>query len=131
MLDKALGSEGYYGVFGTHYYISGDNFGTHVINSAKARGVPMITGKQILDWTDGRNASFFSQIAWSGNNLTFTATVDGRTNGMLRGMLPVQSVKGALTGLTRNGSAVAYAQETIKGVTYAMFPATSGNFSAA
>ena len=31
MLDKALGSEGYYGVFGTHYYISGDNFGTHVI----------------------------------------------------------------------------------------------------
>lgn len=131
MLDKALGFEGYYGVFGTHYYISGDNFGSQVITSAKARGVPMITGKQILDWTDGRNASFFSQITWSGNNLTFTATVDGRTNGMLRGMLPVQSVKGALTALTRNGTAVAYTQETIKGVTYAMFPAASGNFSAA
>ncbi|HEX6342134.1 DUF4082 domain-containing protein [Umezawaea sp.] len=129
MLDRALGVEGYYGVFGTHYYFA-DDFGAKVIASAKARGVPMITAKQILDWTDGRNNSFFSEIAWSGNNLTFTATVDGRTNGMLRGMLPVQSVKGALTAITRNGTAVAHAQETVKGVTYAMFPVVAGNFSA-
>ncbi|MCS7480373.1 DUF4082 domain-containing protein [Umezawaea endophytica] len=130
MLDRALGPEGYYGVFGTHYYLS-DNFGAQVITSAKARGVPMITGQQILDWTDGRNNSFFSQITWNGNNLTFTATVDARTNGMLRGMLPMQSIKGALTGITRNGAAVVHTQETIKGVTYAMFPVTTGNFSAA
>src|SRR4029450_2220755 len=38
MLDKALGAEGYYGVFGTHYDFS-DNFQTQLLNSAKARNV--------------------------------------------------------------------------------------------
>ncbi|GLY49063.1 DUF4082 domain-containing protein [Lentzea sp. NBRC 102530] len=130
MLDRALGYEGYYGVFGTHYYISGDNFGTQIITSAKARGVPIITGKQILDWTDGRNASYFSAIAWSGNNLTFTATVDNRTNGMLRGMLPVHSSKGVLTSITRAGTPVTFTRETIKGVTYALFPTAAGAHTA-
>ncbi|HEV2781198.1 MAG TPA: DUF4082 domain-containing protein [Actinophytocola sp.] len=130
LLDRALGQEGYYGVFGAHFDLS-DEFDSQVIASAKARGVPMISAKQILDWTDGRNNSYFSQIAWNGNNLTFTAQVDARTNGMLRGMLPMQSVKGALTGITRDLANVAFTQQTIKGVTYALFPVDNGSYSVA
>ncbi|WP_436496919.1 DUF4082 domain-containing protein [Actinokineospora sp. HUAS TT18] len=127
LLERAIGPEGYYGVFGTHYYLA-DDFGAKAITSAKARGVPIITANQILDWTDGRNASHFSQIAWSGNNLTFTAEVDDRTKGMLRGMLPVQSIKGSLTAITRDGGNVGFTQETIKGLTYALFPAADGAY---
>ncbi len=129
LLDRAIGPEGYYGVFGTHYYFA-DNWGELVVTSATARGVPIVTADQMLDWTDGRNQSHFSDITWSGSDLTFTAHVDGRTNGMLRGMLPVHTAKGNLTGITRNGTAVTFTEEAIKGVTYALFPTTNGNHRA-
>jgi hypothetical protein len=45
-------------------------------------------------------------------------------------MIPVNSVGGSLSGITRNGSSVAYTTETIKGVQYALFPATSGAYQA-
>ena len=35
-----------------------------------------------------------------------------------------------LTALTRNGAAVSFTTETIKGVTYAAFPATTGTYAA-
>lgn len=129
LLDRALGPEGYYGVFGTHYDLS-DGFDSQLIASAKARGVPMVSAKQVLDWTDGRNNSYFSEIAWSGNNLVFRATADSRTNGMLRGMLPMQSSKGSLASITRGGASVAFTTETIKGITYAFFPVINGDYSA-
>ena len=47
-----------------------------LLASATARGVPMVSGRQMLTWLDGRNGSSFSAIAWSGNTLSFT--VDGR-----------------------------------------------------
>lgn len=128
-LDRALGSEGYYGAFGTHYDHS-DNFDQQLVQSAKARNVPLISVQQMLDWSDGRNASYFSQLAWSGNNLTFTANTDTKVGTMLRGMLPLNSSKGTLQGITRNGASVNFTSETIKGVAYAIFPVTNGNFTA-
>lgn len=128
VLDKALGAEGYYGAFGTHYDFS-DTFDQQLIASAKARGVPLVSAQQMLDWTDGRNQSYFSGMAWNGNNLTFTATAHAKTGTMLRGMLPLQSSKGAIIGISQGGTNVSYTIETIKGITYAIFPVTSGNYT--
>ena len=39
--------------------------------SAQSRGVPVITARQLLTWTDGRNASSFGGLSWSGSTLSF------------------------------------------------------------
>jgi hypothetical protein len=100
-----------------------------IVASAKARGVPVVSGRQMLEWLDGRNGSSFGSIAWSGNTLTFTIAVGAGANG-LRAMVPTSSIGGTLTGITRNGSAVAYTTQVIKGVEYALFAATAGSYSA-
>lgn len=128
-LDRALGPEGYYGALGTHFDYS-DSFDRQLIASAVARDVPVVSVQQMLDWTDGRNASSFGTPTWTGNTLSFGATVDAKVGSMLRGMLPMTSAKGRLTAITRDGSSVAYTVETIKGVSYAIYPVTNGSYSA-
>ena len=129
VLDKATGPEGYYGAFGTHYDYS-DNFDQQLVASAQAHNVPVVSVQQMLDWTDGRNASYLNNIAWNGNSLAFTGHADVKTGSMLRGMLPVNSAKGVLQTISKDGANVSFTTETIKGVKYAFFPVSDGQFSA-
>lgn len=129
-LDRALGEEGYYGALGTHYDYS-DSFDQQLIQSAQERNVPLVSAQQLLDWTDARNSSSFTGIAWNGSTLEFTAMVDARAGSMMRSLLPLESRKGRLASLTREGAPVSYITETIKGVAYAVFPTTSGAYAAA
>jgi hypothetical protein len=126
MLDKALGPEGYYGVFGTHYDYRPDGFEMKLLNSAKARNVSLISAQQLLTWLDGRNASSFGNPTWNGTQLGFSITVGAGANN-LYAMVPNQTPGGHLTSLTINGSSVAFTVETIKGRAYAVFRAASGN----
>jgi uncharacterized protein DUF4082/Big-like domain-containing protein len=126
MLDKALGPEGYYGVFGTHYDYRDDGFEMKVLNSAKARNVSLISAKQLLTWLDGRNTSSFGNPSWNGTQLGFSITVGAGANN-LYAMVPNQTPGGHLTSLTINGSSVAFTVETLKGRSYAVFRAASGN----
>ena len=50
--------------------------------SAQARGVPVISYKQLLDWIDGRNDSTIRGLSWSAGTLTFTTTVAAGANGL-------------------------------------------------
>jgi hypothetical protein len=91
-----------------------------IIASAQARQVPIISARQMLTWLDGRNNSYFGTMTWNNNQLSFPATaLAGARN--LKGMLPVNAATGQLVSITRNGSAVSYTTETIKGITYAFF----------
>lgn len=128
-LDLALGPEGYYGVMGTHYDFS-DDFGRQLVEAARSRGVPLVSVRQMLDWTDGRNASSFGTPSWDGTTLEFSAVADDATNGMLRGMLPLDSTNGRLTDLSLDGAAVPFTPEVVKGVEYAVFPAGTGTYAA-
>ncbi len=130
LLDRALGPEGYYGAFGTHYDYS-DQFDRQLIASAKARGVPLVSGQQMLDWTDARNNSYFTNSSWSGSNLNFTATVDTNARSMMRSLLPLSSKNGVLLAITKGGQSVNFTTESIKGVAYAVFTTTSGSYTAA
>ena len=80
---------GYYGAFTANMHTdaatTSDSDG--VLASAKARGVPIVSGKQMLDWIDGRNGSSYGRSGWSGNTLTFTVNVGTGANG-LTGMVP-------------------------------------------
>jgi len=131
LLDNALGAPGYYGVITANMHTdSASHAGSDaIVASAQARGVPVVTARQMLTWLDGRNGSTFGAIAWSGNALSFTVTAAAGANG-LRAMLPATSAAGTLASLTVNGNPVAFTAQTVKGIAYAVFPATSGSYVA-
>jgi hypothetical protein len=126
MLDKALGPQGYYGVFGTHYDYRADGFEEKLLNSAKARNVSLISAEQLLTWIDGRNASSFGNPSWNGTQLAFSITVGAGANNLFA-MIPNQTTGGQLSSLTINGVSVSFEVKTIKGRSYAVFRAMNGN----
>jgi N,N-dimethylformamidase beta subunit-like, C-terminal/Domain of unknown function (DUF4082)/Bacterial Ig-like domain/Bacterial Ig domain/Purple acid Phosphatase, N-terminal domain len=131
LLNRALGPEGYYGVFTANMHT--DNISSPgsdaIVSSALARGVPVVSADQMLTWLDGRNNSSFSSIAWNSNKLTFTIDHAAGANG-LRAMVPTASAVGTLTGLKQNGVPVATITRTVKGREYAFFDAASGSYEA-
>jgi WD40 repeat protein len=132
LLDRALGAKGYYGAFTVNAHTDFPQIpeADAVVDSALARGVPIVSSKQMLDWLDGRNSSSFGAMAWNGNALTFTVTPGTGANG-LQAFIPLFSSAGAaLKNVTRDGSAVSFTTANIKGIEYAFFPATSGTYVA-
>jgi fibronectin type 3 domain-containing protein len=128
LLDNALGPNGYYGAFGTNVHT--DNPAPNpndeaIVASAQAHGVSIISYKQLLDWTDGRNASTIRGLSWSSGTFTFSTTVAAGANG-LQVMLPTQGPTGTLSALACGGSPTTYSVQTIKGVQYATFDAITG-----
>ncbi|GJQ35093.1 MAG: hypothetical protein JETCAE01_11030 [Anaerolineaceae bacterium] len=132
LLNRAVGAEGYYGVFTANMHSDSlsSSGSDAIVASAQARDVPVVSGRQLLEWIDGRNFSAFSGITWNGNALDFHVSVGGGANG-LYALLPTQSNAGPLQSITRNGTPVTYTTETVKGIEYAVFSATpSGDFQA-
>jgi hypothetical protein len=132
LLDRALGPEGYYGAFTANMHTDqGTTYDSdQVLESARTRGVPVVSARQLLTWLDGRNGSSYSGISWSGTNLAFTVNVGAGATG-LTGMVPTLGVGGrGLTTLARAGVAVPFTRTVVKGVEYAMFTAAPGAYTA-
>ena len=100
-----------------------------IVNAALARGVPVVSARQMLTWLDGRNGSSFEDLAWNGTDLTFSIAAAPGANG-LQAMLPTAGPEGTLESLTLGGNPVAYQTQTIKGIEYAAFTAGAGAYSA-
>ena len=132
LLAKAVGAEGYYGTFGANMHI--DEAPPHsgaesIVESAQARGVPVISNEQLLEWVDGRNASSFTDLTWNAG--TFTFTVDAAPGALgLQTLLPIDGPSGILNGITRGGVTVPYSVETVKGIAYARLSTPSGTYEA-
>src|SRR4051794_16407103 len=120
LLDKALGPQGYYGAFtaNMHTDTAAHAGSDAIIASAQARGVSVVSAKQMLTWLDGRNNSSFSGVGFSGHHLTFNIDQAAGANG-LRAMIPMHSAAGALSTVTRDGSPISFTTQTIKGIDYA------------
>ncbi|HEX5917856.1 MAG TPA: DUF4082 domain-containing protein [Nocardioides sp.] len=132
LLDRALGSQGYYGAFTANLHTDrASTFeDTQVLASAQARGVPVIAARQLLTWTDGRNGSSFSGISWNGSTLSFTVGIGVGATG-LTAMLPTTGPGGStLSTVTRGGTSVPFTTMTVKGQQYAVFPALGGGHQA-
>jgi hypothetical protein len=131
LLNRALGPEGYYGVFTANMHTDDAiHPGSEaIVASAKARGVPIVSSLQMLQWLDGRNASSFRNVTWSGTTLSFAIDVGAGANG-LQALLPARSASGTLTIISRGGVPVSYTLQTIKGIEYAVFTATAGAYQA-
>ena len=132
LLDNAVGANGYYGAFGVNIHT--DNAAPNanneaIVTSAQTRDVPIVSYRQLLEWTDGRNDSTIRDLAWSNGTFTFVTTVGAGADG-LQTLLPTQGPTGTLSGLTCGGSPTSYTTQTIKGVQYAMFPTITGTCEA-
>ncbi len=128
LLDNAIGSNGYYGVFcaNMHTDANTSSGSDDIINSAIARNIPVVSAKQMLDWIDGRNNSSFNTIEWNNNQLSFNISASAGSNNM-KGMVPLNSSNGTVDAITYNSTPVTFTTETIKGIAYAFFDATLGN----
>lgn len=131
LLDRAVGSEEQYGVYTINAHTDSDIIpeSTTTVAAAKARGVPVVTARQMLVWLDGRNSSSFGSIAYSNGTLAFTVTAGTGATG-LRGMLPRRAGNRALSTIVRGGTDVPFEVQLIKGVEYAVFQAAAGSYSA-
>ncbi|MFL4473471.1 Ig-like domain-containing protein [Paeniglutamicibacter sp. MACA_103] len=129
LLARATGPEGFYGAFGTHYDFSND-FAVELMDIAIRHSIPMVSAKQLLEWTDARNGSSFTKTDWNHGELSFELDIDPGTHGMLRTMLPTDSMDGTLARIQTKGADIDFVVETVKGVEYAVFDAASGSFVA-
>ncbi len=132
VLNNALGALGFYGVFtvNAHTDSAASSVSDAVVAAAQANHVPVVSAKQMLTWIDGRNNSSYSNITWGNNSLSFSVTQATGANN-LQGMVPTSSNGLLLAGISENGAAIGYTTETIKGIEYAFFPATTGSYQAA
>jgi hypothetical protein len=131
LLNGAL-NDGYYGVFTANMHTDmPDHPGADdIVAAAQARGVPVVSAKQMLTWLDGRNGSSFQGVSFGGGLLRFSVA---RASGALglQTMVPAFSTAGELTQLTRNGAPVSATRRTVKGIDYATFDSSSGDYVAA
>jgi Concanavalin A-like lectin/glucanases superfamily/Bacterial Ig-like domain/Bacterial Ig domain len=132
LLDNAVGANGYYGAFVANIHT--DNAASAqsdaIIAAAQARDVPIISAKQLLDWTDARESSTLDTFTWAGNTLGFKLHRDAQADG-LTAMLPIKAGTRTLQSITLNGGiSVPFTTRTIKGVAYGFFDAASGTYAA-
>ncbi|HEX2973309.1 MAG TPA: DUF4082 domain-containing protein, partial [Tepidisphaeraceae bacterium] len=133
LLDKATGSQGYYGMFcaNVHTDVISPPGESEIVTYARSQNVSIISSKQALDWADGRNGSSFQNLNWNSSNgtLSFSVVAAVGANG-LQAMLPTRSASRTLRSITRNGIAVPYTIQTIKGIEYAFFAAGGDGYVA-
>lgn len=128
LLDNAIGSTGYYGIFGTHYDMS-DSYERTLFDAAKSRNIPMISSEQALTWLDGRNSSNFSSVSGSNGQFNFTLNAAEGSTG-LKAMMPMHDAGGILASLKLSSADVTYQTQTVKGIQYAVFDGVPGNYTA-
>ncbi len=132
LLDNAVGPNGYYAIITANHHtdVGVENESTQTVLSAQARGIPVVSADQMLKWLDGRNESSFDNLTWNGNTATFSVSVGAGAQNLIRAMLPLRSSTGALSTITSGSAGVPFTVETIKGVDYAFFSATTGSYTA-
>ena len=99
-----------------------------IITAAMTRQIPVITSKQMLTWLDNRNGTVFDHVAWDNiaKTLSFTVTTVAHD---LQVMVPVNSIDGELIQVIENGKPVTFTIQTIKGIQYGFFPASTHNYN--
>jgi hypothetical protein len=130
LLDAALGPQGWYGAFMANMHTDRDVAGAEaIVGAAQARGVPVISAEQLLDWVDGRDNSSFGGLGFDGTRLRFTLHQAAGARG-LEAMVPAAAPAGALSSLTRNGAPVPTGARGVKGIEYLTFAAAPGDYVA-
>jgi hypothetical protein len=128
LLDRALGAEAYYGAFVANMHTDEDAEpeADAILTSALTRGVPIVSTRQLLTWTDARNASSIKSINWTNSSQTFVVEANAAARG-LEVMVPIPFGY-EVVSVTRDAIPSGYYLRLVKGIPYAFCPATNGNY---
>ena len=120
----ATRNQGYYGAFvmNMHTDTAIHTGSDAIVSAAVARGVPVVSAKQMLEWLDNRNNTSFGPMTWVNNDLSFTITTSAHN---LSAMVPQFSATGQLIKVTEGGNSIGFDVQTIKGIPYGVFSASS------
>jgi hypothetical protein len=81
----------------------------------------------MLTWLDGRNGSFWDSLVWNGQTLQFNVVAAQGANG-LQVMVPIP-IGLQVEEVSRNGNSIGYDSRIVKGITYVVFAADSGDYT--
>lgn len=131
MLDNAIGVNGYYGIFGSHYDMGPEDlYHKKLTDMARSRGVPLISAEQALEWLTSREQSAIREMDGSTpGRLVFGIEASEGAHG-LQAMLPFRDASGTIARLLCDGVEVNYHLKVVKGVSYAVFDARPGSYEA-
>jgi hypothetical protein len=131
LLDRAIGPEQQFGAYTINAHTDQAIIpeSTTTIASAQARGVPIISARQLLTWLDGRNTSSFSGISFASNVLSFTVNAGSGTTG-LQTLLPYRNATNSIATIKRSTTDVSFEVVNIKGIDYAQFASVAGSYTA-
>jgi len=131
LLRNALGPAGYFGVFTANMHTDEPTSprADAILAAAQAKGVPVISARQLLDWLDARNGSSFESLRFEAGVLSFKVNAPPAARN-LQAMLPLRAGTANLMGVKRGRDRVPFVRQTIKGVQYVMFPAPAGEYTA-
>lgn len=127
-LASATGSQGFYGIFGTHYDFT-NTYQNLLLASAAQYDVPIISADQARTWKDAQSNSTFDIISSSSYQVKFKPQVAEGGEGAVA-LLPLTSSNGALVSLKVDGVNASYTSTVIKGIDYAIFDAKPGTYIA-
>jgi hypothetical protein len=103
-------------------------FALELMGYAQSYGIPILSAKNLLDFTDAKNRASYQNITYSNGQLRFTLNLPvGGSN--LPVMLPYKHDGRILSNITVNSALQPFGIETIKGIEYAWFLLnSSGNY---
>ena len=101
-----------------------------IVASAQARGVPVVSARQMLTGSTAATAPRSARSPGAANKLDFTIDRRGRARTACGRWCRPPRRSGTLTGVKRNGTPITTTTQTIKGVEYAFFDAAAGSYEA-
>jgi hypothetical protein len=129
MMDAALSPDGWPGIFTTNFHTDRPDSpeAEAVIQAAQQRGIPVISGRQLMAWWLAREAIEVAELAWDGTRLEFDVSADPELGATL--VLPGHRAARGLH-LRHEGREVPAEVSMERGLSVARFPARPGRWTA-
>jgi hypothetical protein len=131
LIDQSLSTD--YAALMTQFHLDYYGFGAPqpwaeaTLDYARSKGVPIWNADDWLDFTETRHDAAFSNMNWSGGQLSFTLQSGVATTHNLTLMLPASTAPGPLLGVTVDGFLTSFSLKTIKGRQYAFVSTAPGS----
>ena len=97
-----------------------------MLDYSNENGIPVWTAEKLLDFMKMKDEAKFSDLAWSGNKLSFKLNSSLKFTNKLTFIVPEAYRDKKISAITANGAVKAYTNRSVKGNNYAMVSVEPG-----
>ena len=130
LVDRSLNEDVYSVVsikaHNNEYYFSKEPL-MKMLNYANAKGIPVWTALNLLDFLKMKDEASFSEFNWSGNSLSFRLKSSLKHSKGLSFLIPALYGDKAITSITKDGETIFYNIRRVKGLDYAFVTVKGGS----